>query len=231
MVCHFEKDSHLHAVQWIGYICLNGLTLKKNVSWANGSGSDFETKLQPFEQLKLSIPKQFCRQPSHLLCYLSGHIMNFVYCSLTAIFAFIIFNDSIDMFYSTQLFFSKFPHNNVSTFHRHMHISNDTGSKDVISPGRHTVACSKPASFSSLLLEENADLGVQGINFTTLEVRACQMPLCPGEGGRGGGRGVVVYRGLHWLVHDSCKFRAFTLTTFDMAVLVFDYMCCQFLSM
>ena len=112
--------------------------------------------------------------------------MNFVYCSLTAIFAFIIFIDSIDMFYSTLKFFSaSFPIIMFRPF-TDMHISNGTGSKDVISPGRHTVACSKPASFSSLLLEENAGLGVQGINFTALEVRACQMPLYVGGGGGGG---------------------------------------------
>ena len=49
----------------------------------------------------MSIPKQFCCQPSHLPCYLSSHIMNFVYCSIIAIFSFIISIDSINMFYST----------------------------------------------------------------------------------------------------------------------------------
>ena len=107
---------------------------------------------QNFSQVP--IPKQFCCQPSHLPCYLSGHIMNFVYCSIIAILPFIISIDSINMFYSTltvNFLNSKFPQNNVLTFHRHMYISNDTRSKDVISPGRiHTVAYSKPAGFSSL---------------------------------------------------------------------------------
>lgn len=63
MVCHFGKDSHLYAVHQpfngLG-ICSNGLKLsiKKSVTFANGSGYAFETKLQPFEQLELSVQKK-----------------------------------------------------------------------------------------------------------------------------------------------------------------------------
>ena len=64
-VCHFKKDSHLYAgclsaVQWIGYLFERAQVIrsKESVSCANGSGYAFETKLQPFEQLKLSVQKK-----------------------------------------------------------------------------------------------------------------------------------------------------------------------------
>ena len=142
MVCHFKKDTHLYAVHQpfngLG-ICSNRLKLsiqKKVPALQTVLAMPLKTKLQPFEQVELSVqkknnnnyycwpvrtagatclkedfsqvstPKQFCCQPSHLLCYLSGHIVNFVYYSIIAIFAFIISIDSIDMFYSTLHFFS-----------------------------------------------------------------------------------------------------------------------------
>ena len=48
------------AVQWIGYLFDRAQVIhsKESVSFANGSGYAFETKLQPFEQLKLSVQKK-----------------------------------------------------------------------------------------------------------------------------------------------------------------------------
>ena len=58
-VCHLYAGCS-SAVHWIGYLFERAQVIhsKESVSFANGSGYAFETELQPFEQLKLSVQKK-----------------------------------------------------------------------------------------------------------------------------------------------------------------------------
>lgn len=46
------------SMDWVSVRTGLSYPLKKSVTFANGSGYAFETKLQPFEQLELSVQKK-----------------------------------------------------------------------------------------------------------------------------------------------------------------------------